>query len=67
MASLYDAKKKLTEELNAKIYELGSGKAFVLTETDVSSLYAKCVGVVEGLKLALDIIARVEGGQDEGR
>ena len=66
MATLYDAKQKIGEEVQKAIFDLGSGSCVDFNNVNYVALtYNHAAGHIDGLKRALDIIERLEGKAEE--
>ncbi len=66
MATLYDATQKISEAMHEAVYKIGTGEC---VDQDGSTertalLYRQRIGEVDGLKMALDIIAKLQKGED---
>jgi hypothetical protein len=62
MATLYDARQKITEAMQKAIYDIGTGGSLSFSSDNDASArrYAHSVGTVDGLKQALSIIEEMD-------
>ena len=65
MPSLYDAQTMIAKALDEAAYKVGTGECYDQNSVErTAMLYCQRIGEVTGLKQALDIIGRLQKGEE---